>query len=76
MKSNPYLPPMVALGAISLVGGSILAFVALNAIQAGAESSSSIGWSVSLAVGPSIAGFGVTLLVIAWVIAAAKWQRP
>ena len=67
---------MVALGAVFAVGGGVLTFLAVNAIASGVSSALAIGWSVAAAAGPSLSGFGILLLLIAWIISAAKWQRP
>ncbi len=75
MKWNPFLAPMVTLGIVAFLGGGIVVVAALTVLKSAGTSGEFVAWSIAVAAAPFLSGFGLMLLLIAWIIAAAKWQR-
>ena len=80
MKLNPYLVPMVVFGAVLLIAGIVLVFWGYNVTSSSAGSATALTsltqGSFAMSIGVPLASGGASLLLIAWIIAAAKWQRP
>ena len=72
MRTNPYLLSMTIAGAALAVFGTLLVIDGYFAAQKGVLVAGS-----EIGAGIGLSGFGLTLLVIAWTVAAARWKpRP
>jgi len=75
MKANPHLVSMVIVGSLFFVAGVIVTALGFRAVRDAPTADALAAWPLVLGLGSSLAGFGLTVLMIAWIIAAAKWQR-
>lgn len=72
-RPNPYLRAMLLVGILLFLTGVVWAILGITMINpAQPLSSDLVKAQLGIAIGTSLGGFGLFLLLVAWIIAAAK----